>query len=163
MSSPYASVYPSITWGDHTCLPAGWQMLSLRLQMGDIENVSSNNLYVTSWKHSFKCTHQKKMVFGESGRAGHPCDIAVLLSFPSHCSNATEGKTWQGEFNSELKCRRQGKEADVAAQLICNSQTYLGWWIMSCQDYMWQQNGLFWSGIIELIMGKFLYLRPANK
>lgn len=59
-----------------------------------------------------------KVVFGESGRA-------VLLSFPSHCRDATEG--WRGELNSELKCRRQGKEADVAAQLICNSQTYPGW------------------------------------
>lgn len=70
-------------------------------------------------------------------RKSQGISAALLGSFPSRCTNAAESKAQQGEFNSELKCRRQGKEAEVVAQLICKSQTYPGWWIMSCQDYMW--------------------------
>lgn len=133
-------------------------MLSSRLQI-DI-NVSSYLLYVTSWKYSFVCSHQEKWHLGSWEELG--ISATLLHSFPSRCTDAAEVKTWQEEFNSELKCRKQGKEGEVTAQLICKSQTYLGWWIMSCQDYMWQQKGWTWSGIIELIMGKFLYLHPVG-
>lgn len=124
---------------DHTCLPCGLIDVSSRLQMRDVIKVSPNNLYVTSWKYSFMCSHQEKWHSGSEEGSG--ISATLLRSFPSPCTDAAEGKAQQEEFNSELKCRRQEKEAEVAEQLICKSQTYSGWWIMSCQDYRWQQNG----------------------
>lgn len=56
-------------------------MFFFLFQMADIVSISPNNLYVTSWKYSFKCSHQEKWYLGSQEELG--IHSALLCSFPS--------------------------------------------------------------------------------